>query len=553
VPKQERLPGCPLHTTRLAGRLAAVLALLVVAGCGGDGSSGTATVAASPFPSTPPVQFSSGGASGIAETLNNIANLTVVSSDPEVLRAEYQAGFVQGHLQGRTVASARDNTLEPWRPGPNDLATLNGLLTANYDFMIGYLQAHARTLSGRRLTRLLFRMLGIYHGVTRTQPAALDFSGAWLPALSTFQPSELVLNYQAPQLSFIDLYLVNAALDVEDVWYAVTGGPKQTTGRMKKIDRLWRCSAFVKRTADDVIIAHTSWSSYLAQTMSMTVDVNGDRMTVNALTPGQIGSATDFGYNSRGLMFNETTHAYDYTEPRQNAVWIFWRAALAEQFAGSIDEFFDDISLDNSGTYLNGYMLVDAKTNETGLVDMSYRTFVLFRSGGGAYTCTTKPAGLTTDYDPVMLTPGYIMGYNYPVSLLIRSELHSSYDSPRRDQLLQLLAGVSDVETARTVITYHDPAVPGSIFGRFDLSDRPRPVGSIDAKVASASMARAFMPLSGTLDRDAPTMGFWMLFGTAHIDGQPFVWSRSQWSSWSHPDVPDVLDGTFTHLPLHLR
>jgi len=66
-------------------------------------------------------------------------------------------------------------------------------------------------------------------------------------------------------------------------------------------------------------------------------------------------------------------------------------------------------------------------------------------------------------------------------------------------------------------------------------------------------MARAFMPLSGTLDANARTTGFWMLFGSAHIDGQPFVWSPSPWSSWSHPDVPDVLDGTFTHLPLHLR
>src|SRR5512139_1710067 len=108
VPKQELLPGCQLHPTRIAGQLAVALALLVVAGCGGDGSSGTATDATSPFTNTPPVQFSSGGASGIAETLNNIANLTVVSNDPDVLEAEYQAGFVQGHLQGRTIISARD-------------------------------------------------------------------------------------------------------------------------------------------------------------------------------------------------------------------------------------------------------------------------------------------------------------------------------------------------------------------------------------------------------------------------------------------------------------
>ena len=34
---------------------------------------------------------------------------------------------------------------------------------------------------------------------------------------------------------------------------------------------------------------------------------------------------------------------------------------------GSGADFFNYISLDNSGTYLNGYMLVDSKTNETGL------------------------------------------------------------------------------------------------------------------------------------------------------------------------------------------
>ena len=63
---------------------------------------------------------------------------------------------------------------------------------------------------------------------------------------------------------------------------------------------------------------------------------------------------------------------------------------MAEQFSASIDDFFRAISLDNTGTYLNGYMLVDAKNNETGLVEMSYRCFVYYRSNGGPYTVTSK-------------------------------------------------------------------------------------------------------------------------------------------------------------------
>ncbi len=522
--------------------------------CGGHGGSPEDPDAYTPhFTNTAPVQYSLGpGASGVSEVVNNIANLTVVSNDANDLKAEYQAGFVQGHLEGTAIRSARDNALEFWGLPTSEMAAVNSLLTANYDFMIDYLQTNAGTVAGHQLTRLLFRMLGIYHGATLSQPQELDFSGTWLPASSTFQASELVLGYQTTALTFIDLYFVNAQMDVTDAYYSGTGSLKSTPKHLRKYDVL-SCSAFVKRTADDVIIAHTSWTSFLAQTKSLTVAVNGDMVTLNAITPGQISSGMDFGYNNKGMMFNETTHAYNYTAAKTNAIWIFWRAALAEQFSGSIDEFFEDISLDNSGTYLNGYMLVDAKTQETGLIDMSYQTFVLFRSTGGPYTYTTKPAGLTTDYDAVMLTPEYIMGYNYPVSLLVRSELQSSYDSPHRGQLQQLLPGVTDLNSARTVITYHDPAVPGSIFGRFDKTAHPSPSGSIDAKVANAGMARAFMQLSGTIDMSVTANGYWMLFGTAHLDGVPFIWSRSPWSGWSHPDVPDAVDGTFTLLNFHMK
>ena len=44
------------------------------------------------------------------QTINNIANLTVVSWDANDLKAEYRAGFIQGQLQGQTILSARDNT-----------------------------------------------------------------------------------------------------------------------------------------------------------------------------------------------------------------------------------------------------------------------------------------------------------------------------------------------------------------------------------------------------------------------------------------------------------
>ena len=118
-------------------------------------------------------------------------------------------------------------------------------------------------------------------------------------------------------------------------------------------------------------------------------------------------------------------------------------------------------------------MLVDANTNETGLVEMSYRCFVYYRSSGGAYTVSSQSldGGIcSTDYDAEMVTPDYLMGINYPASLQVRSDLQSTDNRPaRRRQFKQLLPGVTDLETAKSVITYHRSAQPA-----VDL----RPLGS---------------------------------------------------------------------------
>ena len=61
------------------------------------------------------------------------------------------------------------------------------------------------------------------------------------------------------------------------------------------------------------------------------------------------------------------------------------------------------------------------------------------------------------------------------------------------------------------------------------------------------------MTLSGTLDVSASGLGFWMLYGTPKVAGQPFVWSQSSWSWQKLRDVPDRVDGVFTQMPLYLR
>jgi len=514
-------------------------------------------------------------ASGVIETLNHIVNMTVVSKDPSDLKAEYRAGFVQGKLQGKTILSARDNNWDiayltdpshsfPKQPGPSsaELQKTEAILNGNYNGFITHLRNPATDQGvAHRLKRLLFRMLGIYHGTILAEPAALDFSGAWLPDGGYFRSEELALGYETGSLTFMDLYLLNAFSDVMDV---ISFSPESAPGGITTADYPDKCSAFLKRTpAGEVILTHNTWDGFLSQTMTQTLAVNGELVTLNAVNPGIIGSNTDFGFNNKGIMFNETTHRASKGRAKSNGLWMFWRSALAEHFSASIDDFFRYISLDNTGTYLNGYMLADANTGETGLVEMSYRCFVYYRSTGGAYTVTSRALDngiCSAEYDAEMVTPEYLMGINYPASLQVRQDLQSTDNRPaRRRQFRELLPGVIDLETAKGVITYTDPQNPLSIFGRWDLgfgeTDYPKqiPDGSIDSKVASTAMVRAFKGLSGTLDTSAPATGFWMLYGTPRVSGAPFIWSESSWKWQKLRDVPDRLEGSFTLMPLYLR
>ena len=509
-------------------------------------------------------------ASGVSETINNIANLTVVSKDINDLKAEYRAGFVQGKLQSKSIIAARDNAWDhaylldpshefPKQPVPTreELDKAARLLNGNYSAFLQYLNSPATDKEvAYRLKRLLFRMLGIYHGVALKQPSALDFSGNWLPDADYFKPGELALGYETRGLTFMDVYFLNADNDLGDV-IAYLKEVATPSSRPEK------CSAFLKRNGKEVILTHNTWQGFLSQTMTMTLAVNTDLMTFNAGSPGLIASGTDFGFNNKGIMFNETTHRMAYTQVKADGLWLFWRAALAEQFSASIDDFFRYISLDNSGTYLNGYMLVDAKSGETGLVEMSYRCFIYYRSSGGAYTVSSKSLDgqpCSTDYDPAMVTPEYLTGINFPASLQVRTDLKSTNNRPARiRQFTQLLPGVIDVATAKAAITYTDPANPLSIFGRWDLAygetayPKMVPDGSIDAKVGTTEMVRSFMALSGELDMRSKATGFWMRYGTPEINGAPFIWSQSSWKWQKLRDVPDRVDGVFTLMPLHMK
>ena len=122
-----------------------------------------------------------------------------------------------------------------------------------------------------------------------------------------------------------------------------------------------------------------------------------------------------------------------------------------------------------------------------------------------------------------------------------------------------MIDSVKGMESAKNLITYHDPQNPLSIYGRWDLGfgDTPTPKtvpdGAIDAKVASASLLDSLPELEGELDMDSSLTLSWMKFGTALFDGEPFIWSESQWKGWKLRDVPDRIEGEFQLLDAPIR
>ncbi|MEI6309283.1 MAG: hypothetical protein WCP58_06560 [bacterium] len=511
---------------------------------------------------------------GVMETVNNIVNTSIVSNDPNPYKAEYEAGFIQGRLQRDQIVAARDNSwdsaylLNPAHsypkqipPSKDELALAEKTLKLNWDYTLAYMQGQSASEVGKNLRRLVYRLIGIYHGATQDQPRSLAFDDSWLPQ---FSAAELDLGYETPSLTFMDLYFINA---YQDILYVLPDFASQVTGTIAEStaaivgDRPGKCSAFVVRTADDIFLAHNNWNSFLAQSQALTLWINGDYLTANLGGPGYLCSDIDFGYSNKGILFNETTHRYARTEPKVKALWMFWRAALAEQFADSLDSFFAYISLELSGTYMNGYMVVDAKTKEIGLVEMSYKGFIFYKlNGHGGVSVSSKPEGLNLSYDERMVQPDYLLGINYPASYQIREDLWSEDNRPARlRQLLAMIGSVKEIESAKALITYTDPANPLSIYGRWDLGygDTPAPKtipdGAVDAKAISISMVQAAFQLKGVLDTSSPVKTFWMKFGTPVINGKPFIWSESPWKGWKLRSVPDRVDGIFTLLNAYIR
>lgn len=534
---------------------------------------------------------------GYAQCIDNNWNFAIYAQDPSVsiYQNEYNAGYVQGKVQGNDLIKATRNNTWRWYvldegPGANSVTPPAGAveqavkaLTDNYNYMTDYVEKHQDDKRIQGLIRLMFRMLGIYHGAAdkkALQNVAFDNL-----KMANMNPDELKMNSGDEPLTFIDIYFLNAQMDLWNAigkelgvdFNAVEKSDKEHTlqeqedrERMANNDRLkpGRCSGFVTKLDNgEILWTHTSWCCFFAQSCAVTYVVGDDFLTQNSFCPGQFGSNTDFGFNGHGIGFNETTETYFYNESKTLGLWLTWRAAAAESFATSIDDFYGYVTLDNTGTYLNAYMLVDAYRGEFGLIDMSYARFALFKGDGKNLTVkdSTGYEPNFLDYDHHMISPTYVLGCNIPIYKRIWRELQTIDGAPkRRYQLYRHIGGVKTMDDAKNLITYNDDLEPISIAGRWDKNYgtseflRYQPHGSIDAKAFSTEeIKKVLASLSMRPSKDGAKTSFWMRFGSVKLDGTPFIWSQSIWAKFKQPEevdfIPDAIDGAWNRVKLFME
>ena len=520
---------------------------------------------------------------GFAQCIDNNWNYAIYAQNPNVsiYQNEYNAGYVQGKVQtGEVILATRNNSWKNFLIGstpqdalsvevkPEYLTACAAAVIENYNYTYDYVASRTDDAKVQLILRLMFRQLGIYDGAVNNEPkknvTVKDLD------LASYGSDQQTLGAGTTPLTLLDVIFINSQYDLFDcvgdqIGLVMGYG---TAHKMTSKDKPDHCTAFTKVMPDgNVFWTHNSWCCFWSQSCAITYCIGEDFVTQNANCQGQFGSNTDFGFNGNGIGFNETTHVDLYDKTKIKGIWLTYRSAAAEQFARNIDEFYDIISMDNTGSYLNGYHLVDANTGEIGLVEMSYNRFVLFKSDSKALTLKDSTGYTPTrlDYDHHLISPTHIFGVNQPVYWWVAYELESMNLRPmRRNQLWERLDTVNDIESAKALITYTEDREPLSIYGRWDLGygttemPRVRPDGSVDAKAFSTDLIKEVLSnLSRKPAINGQKTSFWMKYGTAHIRQTPFVWSESRFAGMKESEdvdfVPDALDGQWNRVKMFME
>ncbi len=248
----------------------------------------------------------------------------------------------------------------------------------------------------------------------------------------------------------------------------------------KKDSPLDHCSAFAATgpaTRDGkMVIGHlTMWPLTLAEQTNVMLDIKpaaGHRMLIQSY-PGGIESGTDWYQNDAGVVLTETT--IRQTPFNVQGTPVAFRARMAIQYGGNVDEVVKQLGTRNNGLYTNEWLIGDAKNNEVAMYELGTNKTKLWRSSKNEWFGGT---------------PGFYWGDNNAKDLDVRLENYS--DPKGGPDYIPYVPFDRDLAWQNLYQTYK-----GQIDEQFAfLAFRTAPLVSsstMDAKIATSDMASRMM------------------------------------------------------------
>ena len=194
------------------------------------------------------------------------------------------------------------------------------------------------------------------------------------------------------KLDLVDIVLENTEVELGELESAMPMTPTGLEGagfmpppyaHVSKVTD--HCSAFAATgpaTRDGkMVIGHvTWWPETLAEQTNVMLDIKpetGHRVLMQSY-PGGIESGTDWYQNDAGVVLTETT--IRQTPFNVQGTPVAFRARMAIQYGGNVDEVVKQLGTRNNGLYTNEWIIGDAKNNEIAMYELGTSHTKLWRS-----------------------------------------------------------------------------------------------------------------------------------------------------------------------------
>ena len=240
------------------------------------------------------------------------------------------------------------------------------------------------------------------------------------------------------------------------------------------------CSAFAATgpaTRDGkMIIGHvTWWPETLAEQTNVMLDIkpeSGHRVLIQSY-PGGIESGTDWYQNDAGMVLTETTLAQTPFNPQGTPV--AFRARLAIQYGGNIDEMVKLLGERNNGLYTNEWIMGDAKNNEIAMYELGTNHTKLWRSSKNEWFGNT---------------PGFYWGDNNTKDMAVNLEYQP--DPAGAPRFVPYVPAVRDLAWQDLYNKYKGQIDEQFAYAAFDKAPLVSAT-TMDAKIVTADMANHMM------------------------------------------------------------